>query len=412
MMHPRKLARVDSLIFLLLCLAFAPAAAADSVTDCNTFACDLFGPANFDTPTSNRALAIMHTAVYEAVNAITHRYPPGYFRIEAEPAASVDAAVFAATRATLVKLIPAKAADIEASYKKNLSTIPDGQPKSDGVAVGEKAAAAVLSARSEDGFAVAETYRPYTQPGVYVPTALPALPQWAGRKPWLMSGPSQFRPSPPPDLKSERWARDYNETKSLGRRDGSARTKEETDAARFWEATLPGIYHGIVRSVALMPGRDVTRNARLMMAVSQAVDDAMIAVFDAKYQYNFWRPVTAIRNGDIDGNDATERDPSWTPFIDTPMHPEYPCAHCIVAATIGTVLKGEIGDGAVPIFETVSSTSGGASRTWKKLDDFIQEVANARIYDGVHFRNSTEVGTAMGRKIGELAVAKYIAPFR
>jgi hypothetical protein len=144
----------------------------------------------------------------------------------------------------------------------------------------------------------------------------------------------------------------------------------------------------------------------LFAAVSQAADDAAIAVMDAKYQYNFWRPITAIRNGDIDGNDATEREASWTPFIDTPMHPEYPCAHCIVSSTIGTVLQGEIGSGPTPMLTTTSHLNG-ATRTWTKIEDFIQEVANARIYDGVHYRNSTEVGTAMGRQIGRLAVSKY-----
>src|SRR4029079_19318591 len=145
-----------------------------------------------------------------------------------------------------------------------------------------------------------------------------------------------------------------------------------------------------------------TRNARLMMAVSQAMDDAIIAIFDAKYHYNFWRPITAIRNGDIDGNDATERDPSWTPFINTPMHPEYPCAHCIVSGTIGTVIEAEIGNAPSPVFATNSPSANNAKRTWIKMEEFMQEVSNGRIYDGVHFRNSTEVGTAMGKKIGAL----------
>ena len=136
----------------------------------------------------------------------------------------------------------------------------------------------------------------------------------------------------------------------------------------------------------------------------------MIAVFDAKYHYNFWRPITAIRNGDIDGNDATERDPSWTPFIETPMHPEYPCAHCIVAATVSTVLQAEIGTGPTPPLTTTSATANGAARSWTGLDYFVKEVANARIYDGVHYRNSTEVGEAMGVEIGKLAVSKFLSP--
>jgi hypothetical protein len=142
------------------------------------------------------------------------------------------------------------------------------------------------------------------------------------------------------------------------------------------------------------------------------MDDAGIAILDAKYHYNFWRPVTAIRNGDTDGNEATERDPSWTPFIDTPMHPEYPCAHCIVAATVGTLLQAEIGTGPMPTLTTTSDTAPGAARSWTKIDDFMQEVANARIYDGVHYCTSTEVGTDMGKKIGKLVAAKYFQPLK
>jgi hypothetical protein len=208
------------------------------------------------------------------------------------------------------------------------------------------------------------------------------------------------------------WARDYDEIKALGGKRSTRRTPEQTEIARFWEAMLPPIYHGIVRSVATMPEREVTQNARLFMAVTQATDDALIAVLDAKYHYNFWRPVTAIRNGDIDGNDATERDPSWAPSIDTPMHPEYPCAHCIVAATVGTVLQAEVGAGPVPPLTTTSVTANGAARSWATTEDFIQEVANARIYDGVHYRTSTEVGTAMGKQIGALIVAKYLRPLK
>src|SRR4029434_7405720 len=181
---------------------------------------------------------------------------------------------------------------------------------------------------------------------------IPVVSQWPQRKPWLMTSPAQFRPGPPPALTSAVWARDYNEIKAIGGKNSTRRTDEQTAIARFWEATMPPIYHGVVRSVATMAGREVTQNARLFAAVTQASDDALIAVMDAKYHYNFWRPVTAIRNGDIDGNDATERDPSWAPFIDTPMHPEYPCAHCIVSGTVGTVLQGEIGTGPMAALTT------------------------------------------------------------
>lgn len=404
MRHRRS--RTAILIVVLSVLVSVPAVRADAVSEWNNRACDLM-PATVDTPTQNRTLAIMHTAIYEAVNAITKKYPASDLKLNASGGASVDAAVAGASRAILVKLIPTKALDVELAFQKAMAAIPDGQSKTLGLSAGERAAAAILAARTDDGFATVESYRPYTIAGVYVPTPVPLVSTWPKRKPWLMTSPTQFRPGSPPDLKSAQWARDYNEIKAIGARDSKTRTKEQTDIARFWETTGPTIYHTLVRSVADSPGRDVTRNARLYMAVTQATDDAMIAIFDAKYHYNFWRPITAIRNGDIDGNDATTRDESWTPFINTPMHPEYPCAHCIVSGAIGTILQADIGNAAVQLSAT-SPTANNTKRNWTKVDDFIQEVANARIYDGVHFRTSTEVGTDMGRKIGNLAVAKYL----
>ena len=397
-------------LFVVAVLSVGPMVCADSITRWNVAACDIVTGAKLGTPPANRVLAIVHTAAYEAVNAITKRYPESGRRLEAEPGASIDAAVAAACHATLVKLVPSQETAIDSAYHEVLASITDGTAETAGIAVGEKAAAAILALRSDDGAAAGETYRPHATAGVYVPTVIPIVSQWPQRKPWLMTSPSQFRPGPPPALTSELWARDYNEIKTIGAKNSNRRTAEQTEIALFWETTLPSVYHGVVRSVAAMPGREITQNARLFAAVTQAIDDAMIAVFDAKYYYNFWRPVTAIRNGDIDGNDATERDPSWTPFIETPMHPEYPCAHCIVAAAVSVVLQAEIGTGATPNLTTTSTTANGATRSWIEFDDLVEEVANARIYDGVHYRNSTEVGTAMGKQIGSLAVSKFLLP--
>jgi hypothetical protein len=222
-----------------------------------------------------------------------------------------------------------------------------------------------------------------------------------------MASGDQFRPVPPPSLTSDTWTRDYNEIKAVGAKNSTQRTPEQTAIARFWAATAPAVYWPVARSVASAPGRDVTENARLLAVVGMAMDDAMIAVFDAKYAYNFWRPITAIRNGDLDGNDSTARDSGWTPFIDTPMHPEYPCAHCIVSGALGAVLEAEIGARPVPKLSSASPTAPGAVRTWVSISDFVQEVAVARIYDGVHYRTSTEVGTTMGKRIGELAARSF-----
>ena len=174
-----------------------------------------------------------------------------------------------------------------------------------------------------------------------------------------MTRGDQFRPGPPPGLTSDTWKRDLDEIKALGGINSSKRTPEQTAIARFWEATAPAVYWPVARSVATAPGRDVTDNARLLALAAMAMDDALIAVFDAKYTFNFWRPVTAIRNGEGD-----TRDPGWTPFIATPMHPEYPCAHCIVSASLGAVLRAEIGTGLAPKLSSSSSTAAGAVRTW------------------------------------------------
>ncbi len=380
---------------LLVGMSFAHA---DVVTDANAKAAEIASKSPA-TPPAVRTMAIVQVSIFDAVSAITGRYPALRAKITAPRDASVDAAVAAATRSALSKLMPAQQAAIDADYQALLKSVPDGRAKDDGIKVGEQAATAVVAACAEDGYNAPNTYRPHTAPGVYVPTMFPAVPHWGKRKPWVMTSGDQFRPGPPPALTSETWKRDFNEIKAIGGKTSTQRTPEQTAIAQFWEATLPNVYWPVARSVANAPGRDVNDNARLLALAAMAMDDGLIAVFDAKYSYNFWRPVTAIRNAEGDA-----RDPGWLPFIDTPMHPEYPCAHCIVSGSLGAVLQAELGSGPVPKLSSASSTAGGAVRTWASVDDFVREVAVARIYDGVHYRNSTEVGTAMGKKIGELAV--------
>src|SRR5688572_4479104 len=383
-----------------LMLALAPCAHADVVSDANAKSAEITSkhPA---TPIAVRMMAIVQVSVFDAVSAITGGYPQLRANVTATPGASVEAAVASATRTALLKLIPAQQAAIEADYQAALRALADGEAKTDGIAVGEKAATAVLAACADDGSVAPNTYRPYTTPGVYVPTMSPAVPHWGKRKTWVLASPDQFRPGPPPSLTSDTWKRDYAEIKALGGKGSTQRTADQTAIAQFWEATQPVVYWPVARSVANAPGRTVADNARLFAVAAMAMDDALVAVFDAKYTYNFWRPVTAIRNAEGDG-----RDPNWLPFIDTPMHPEYPCAHCIVSGALGAVLAAEIGNGPAPTLSASSYTAGGATRTWVKVGDWMQEVSVARIYDGVHYRNSTVVGTAMGQKIGALAAQK------
>lgn len=388
------LTRVTALI-AVLAAGFGDARA-DAITDWNLKANEIVVESKIGTPPAIRVMAIVQTAALDAVNA-AH-------------GASIDAAVAAANRATLSKLLPAQQALIDAAYHAALTPLADGPAKTAGIAQGERAAAAVLAARADDNAAAPEAYRPHTTPGAYVPTAAAAVPQWAQRKPWLMASAAQFRPGPPPALTSEQWARDFNEIKAFGGKTSTRRSAEQTETARFWEYSLPPIYHGLLRSAAAAPGRDVARNARLFAAASQAMDDALIGVFDAKYQYNFWRPVTAIRNADIDGNDATVREPSWSSLIESPMHPEYPSGHGVLAGAIAAVLGADQAGGAMPVLSTSSPSAKGATRRWASIDELVREISDARIYGGLHFRFSTDVAAAMGRQVGELAVLKYIAP--
>src|SRR6266404_4821664 len=359
-----------------------------------------------DGPNTIRTLALAQSAVYEAVNAITSRYPRERVDLGPTDGASIDGAIAAASRSVLIHEAPSLKPQTETAYKKALAAIPDNAARARGIEIGEKAAADVLSKHTDD-IPTIEPYRPLTTPGVYVPTTIPLGWAVAQHKPWFLKSAAQFRPGPPPALKSDQWAKDYNETKSFGAVNSTVRTPEQTDIARFWATALPDVHIGIVSSLARSPGREVTRNARLYAAVTAALNDTEIAVFEAKYFFNFWRPLTAIRNGDRDDNAATERDPGWLPLIVTPIQPEYPCAHCMIAATIATIIRIDVGTEPLPTLSTISNTLPGVTRHWTRTEDVVLEVSNARIWDGVHYRNSAEVGVRMGEQVGALVAAAY-----
>ncbi len=410
-MHIRHLTARRALPALLAsaCWLANDAARADVVTEWNARIDAIVTAGNLPNHPATRAYAYAHTAIYESLNALTGRYRTGAIQLAAPAGASPEAAAAAAARGALLQTLPAQRPAIESAYTAALAALPDDPSRKAGIELGERAAAAVLAHRGDDGASTPEQYRPTTQPGVYVPTTIPLVPQWPQRKPWLMASASQFRPGPPPALSSDTWARDFNEVKAYGGRTSTRRTTEQTEIARFWETSGPPIYNRLVRSTADAPGRDLTRNARLFAIVAQATDDAYIAIFDAKYQYHFWRPITAIRNADQDGNNGTERDPSWQPLITTPMHPEYPCAHCIIATAVAAVLQLDAGSDALTRLSTSSPTANNVVRHWATPEDLVREVADARVWDGVHYRSSTEVGIEMGRKIGELARQRMFA---
>src|SRR5215470_5317515 len=354
-------------------------------------------------------MALAQSAVYEAVNAITSPYPRDRVELGPTKGASTDAAIAAASRAVLIHEAPALSEKAEAAYKEALDKIPDDDARARGISVGERAAADLL-AKHKDDIGPVEPYRPLTTPGVYVPTTFPLGYSFVHHKPWLMTSAAQFRPGPPPALTGDVWARDYNEIKTMGSATSATRTAEQTNIARFWASSLPDIYIGLVRSAATASGREVTRNARLYAAAAVAINEAEIATLEAKYHYQFWRPITAIRNGDRDDNPKTERDPDWTPMTATPMNPEYPCGNCLIATAVVAVIRAEAGRDPLPILKTISNTAPGVIREWTSADDLVQEVSTARIHAGVHFRNSTEVGNRMGQQLGALVASAYHLP--
>ena len=385
----------------------ASLATADVITDWNEKAVAAGYVARQGPPQQTRIVAMVHLAMFEATNSIDGRYRPYRARLAAEPGASREAAAAAAAHYLLVRLYPDQKKEMDKTLQASLAAVADEGARAKGVRLGERAGAAMLAERSNDGAAAPDTYRPFTAPGKYVPTVLPAASHWGAVQPFALKSGDQFRPSAPYALTSPQWARDYNEVKRMGGKTASARSAEQSAIAQFWELTGAATYNPLVRQLSAVKGLDTVDNARLFALVSMAAADALIAVFDAKYTYNFWRPITAIRNGDLSGNGAIERDPAWEPFIPTPMHPEYPCAHCITQSAVAGVLEQFFGD-EIPPVKLTSATAPGVSRSFAKLSDYVNEVINARVYDGVHYRTSGEVGADMGRKIAHYTLTNHL----
>lgn len=399
--------RVGILLAIAIALPFV--CFADVVTEWNQKAGASVLEAKIYPFAGTRVMAIVHTAMFDAINSIEGRYTPYKFKVSAPAGSSSEAAGVAAAHATLVSLFPEQRAALDAAFAASLAQIPDGPGKTGGIAVGEAMAAKVLAWRASDGADAPNTYRPVTTPGTYITTTLPIGTQWGNMTPWATESGAQFHPAPPPALSSAEWAADYNEVKQIGGKKSARRTSEQTEIARFWIITGPQSFDPIVRQLAAAPGRSLSQNARLFALVEMAVADSYIAVFEAKYSFNFWRPVTAVRNGDVDGNEATARDPGWEPLVDTPLHPEYPCAHCINSGAARAVLESEFGTEPNPLTMT-SATAPGVVHKWASIAEYAEEVSLARIYGGIHYRNSTVVGKAMGKKIGELVVQNYLKP--
>jgi hypothetical protein len=393
---------------LLFLLGAGTPASADAITDWNEKASALVMKHRMLPPQAERIIACMHVAMFDAVNALDRRYQPYRISISAPKDASKEAAAAEAAGGVLAQLFPADSEELRAAVSSYLASIPEGSAKSAGIKVGEEVAAKTIMDRQGDGADAPDAYRPKTKPGAYVPTPITASSMWPQVRPFAMTSPSQFRPQPPIGLTSAEWAADYNEIKSLGGKTTKQRTARQTEDAKFWLITGPVSYYPIVRQVIAAKKMDLVDSARFMALVSTAVADSFIAVFDAKYHYEFWRPITAIRNGDTDGNPATELDATWQPIDNTPMHPEYPCAHCISSAAVASVIEAVLGSADIPEVAMTSTTAPGITHRWTNVWAYADEVSLARIYAGFHYRFSTRVGQDMGRQIGRLVTQKLM----
>lgn len=405
----------SGVLFLLVCYLWFPAGAkADKVTDWNEIATIAIATnAGSGPPATTVNLAYVHAAIYDAVNAIDRRYSVYAVSLDIVPQdASQDAAAVAAAYNVLLGLYPTQQPYLDSVYATSLATIPDGQPKVDGIAVGAQVAARFLAMRSCDGRNANITYVPGSGPGVWQPTPpafLPALTPWVAQmRPFAILSPFQFRAAPPPELASKQWAKDYKEIKSLGSINSTDRTAEQTEIGRFYGEHVGIQFARIFRDFALASGMGLADNARLFAQLYLSVADALIAVWDSKFHYSFWRPVTAIPAGDIDGNPATDPDPNWLPLLTTPNHPEYPAAHGAFTGAYAEALRQFFGTKHVTI--TLTSSVTGTSRTFDNTNRLIKEIIEARIYAGLHYRFSDEAGVAIGRDVAQWVAKYYFRP--
>ena len=390
-------------------LGFAEPAAADTVTDWWEFANKISPFGSPRPPEQERVNTQVTLAMFEALNAIDRRYQSYLALPQGDPSASQDAAAATAAYRVLLHHFPAQKALLEENHAIAMSAVRDEKKREAGRAIGEQAAAAAVKSSGLDPAIVQTPYRPRATPGVWVPTGLPTTePYWAAFKPWAIPSADALRAPPPPALASATWARDYEEVRRLGSKTSTERTVRQTLMARYRQAfdLTPTL-----RMIADQPGRRPVQNARMLTLYHMALDDAAQAMIVDKLHYNYWRPITAIRNGEDDGNPATEPDPAWVPLIATPNFPEYPCGHCTAVGAIATVMKAETGPspaGGVKV--GAMGVPNAAVHYLPSWDEWAQEVSDSRIYGGVHYRFSNEAGEEIGRRAARMVLDKVARP--
>jgi hypothetical protein len=386
-------------------------ARADAVTDWNAIMQTTVASSNAFF--QGRNAAIVQVAVFEAVNTIVGDYEPYLGTLTAPSGASPDAATIVAAHDTLSALYPGNASALGAAEVASLAAIPNGQSKIDGIAIGKAAASAILVLRAYDGSNAVVKYTPGTDPGDWRPTppafASALLPGWGMVATFGIQDGAQFRSAPPPALNSARYTRSYIEVKDVGDVNSQDRPQDRTHVAKFYIIPAVQVYNPAARQVSAEQGKTLSQNARIFALISMAVCDGLISSMETKYFYNFWRPVTAIRAGDTDGNRRTVPDLNWVPLITTPPFPSYPSAHASAGGAARRVLEHFYGKDGFYVTLT-SPTAPGVTlhyTAWKQITD---DIDDARIYGGIHFRFDQEAGAHQGRNVGGFILRSKLRP--
>lgn len=403
--NPRSLAVAVGTFALLG--VFVPRAHADVVTEWNTNLLTAVRNGGTNPLVSTRVAAMVAAAVFDAVNGVERRYTPVHVTPDAPAGASQRAAAIQAAHDVLVALYPLQQADLDSKQQISLAAIASGAAADDSVSVargtewGHAVAMAILAWRATDGFTPAPP--PFTgvsaigvwraTPPAYAPMA---APQFATMTPWAIVSPSQFRPAGPPALASSRYAADFNETITMGGRTTTSPTPEQV-VATFWNGNTPLYWNRILHQVSEAYHLTLSDNARLFALLNLAMADAAIACWDAKWQFQFWRPVTAVAFADQDGNPDTDLNTSWTPWLVTPAHPEYPSGHSTVSGAAAAILADYFGDATS--FTIDSETAPGAIRSFDSFSAALHEIHNARVWGGIHFRSACVDGSAVGEAV-------------
>lgn len=400
-------------LLMLSLLMGSLTARADAVLDWNVIAVNT-AVANKANPFQQaRFGAIVQLAVFEAVNSIRHRYQP-YLGLTANADASPDAAAIEAAYDVLTTYFPNSAGDLYSDWTTSMQAIPDGQAKADGIAAGDAAAAAMLALRANDGSSPTQTTLPGPPlPGVWqltgVCTAGIAF-QWPHVTPFGITTVSDYLLDPPPSLTSPEYTKAYNEVMTVGGQNSTARPPDRANVALFYAATSPSqALNQAARQIAAAQGRSLPENARGLALINMAMSDSLVASFYNKYNYNFWRPVTAINNGNADGNPNTTGDPSWVPFVPTPCFPSYPSNHGSATNGATEVMRRIYGDDGFSI--TLSNPAVPSIvlkyTSLKQIDD---DVSDARVYGGIHFRTDQKAGARLGKAIGKAVYKNNLRP--